>query len=222
MSTFSKKYYSPKNPDMFLSVSWETGYRNIQVFHEGRLVHAINQPTVLVKGVKIQDEKLGTLKFFFSESRPRKLEIKVNRRKFKTINKLNLGYDYTGLITIFTTLSVLAVCESFVLGGLYEFNFSYPLFSFAFTSGFVIAALYGVTSYLLSKRKSWSFFMGTSMFVVNDIDFNNKYRDDPQFGCKFHSIDCSLLNAHLYAISSKAHFKRSEAGTNFSTRRWFD
>jgi hypothetical protein len=169
MSTFSKKYYSPKNPEMFLSLSWETGYRNIQVFHENRLVHTIHQPAVLIKGIKIQDEELGNLKFSFTTERPRKLVIKVNNRKFKTINKLDLGYDYTGLITIFTSLAVLAAMESLIFGGMFDFDFSYPLFSFTFFASFAIAALYGVTSYLLSKKKSWSYFMGTSVFALTTL-----------------------------------------------------
>lgn len=169
MSAFSKKYYSPKNAEVFLFVSWDTGYRNIQIFYQDRLIHTIQQPTVLVKGIKIQDDELGTIKCSFTTTRPRKLEIKVNNKKFKTVNKLNLGYDYTGLIAIFTTLAVLAAMEIVIFGGMFGFNFSYPLFSIVFISGFIITVLYGVTSYLLSKKKPWAYFIGTSIFVITTL-----------------------------------------------------
>lgn len=169
MSTFSKIYHSPKDPNLSLSVTWETGYRNIQVFHKDRLVHTIKQPAVLVDGIKIKDEELGTLKFSFSIARPRKLEIKVNNRKYKTINKLDLGYDYTGLVATFSSLAVFAAMEAFMLGGFYDFDFSIFEFKMLFIIDIVIVALYGTTSYLLSKRKAWSYFMGTSMFMLTSF-----------------------------------------------------
>lgn len=169
MSAFVKNYYSPKDPDLFLSVTWETGYRNIQVYHNQRLVHTIAQPAALIKGVTIQDEELGTIKFRFTTERPRKLEVKVNNKKFKTINKRDLGYDYTGLITIFTTLCVLAAMESIIIGGSAGFDFSYPFILVSFTLGILISVAYGVTSYLLSKRVSWSYFMGTGIFTVTSL-----------------------------------------------------
>lgn len=154
---------------MFLAVSWETGYRNIQVFHEGRLVHTINQPGVLVDGIKIVDEKLGKLKFVFSTERPRKLEIKVNNRKFKTVNKLDMGYEYGGLVAIFTTLAIFAAIETMIFGGLYDFDFAYLEFTGLFIINAAIVALYIVTSILLSKKKPWAYFIGGSMFLLTTL-----------------------------------------------------
>ena len=58
MSSFSKIYYSPKDASLSLSAKWETGYRNIEIFHEDRLVHRIPHPGVLMKGIQIADEEL--------------------------------------------------------------------------------------------------------------------------------------------------------------------
>ena len=169
MSTFSKKYYSPKDPKKFLSVTWETGYKNIQVFDEDRLVHTIPQPAVLMEGVKIKDEQLGTLKFSFSLERPRKLEIKVNNKKYKPLNKLDLHYDYTGLITVFSALAVFAGIEGVIIGGVYGFDFSITGVTIFFVIEFIFVISYGLTSYFLSKKKPWIYFLGTFLFSLTTL-----------------------------------------------------
>ncbi len=166
MSAFSKKYYSPKNSDEFLSVTWETGYKNIQIYHNSRLVHSINSPSVLMEGIKFEDAELGKIKIRFTTERPRKLEIKVNGKKYKTVSKLNLRYDYTGPITVFTTLSVFAAIGDMLFLGFNEFNISDPIVTTVFVIDIIIITIYGVTSYLLSKRKPWVFFLGTSVFAL--------------------------------------------------------
>ncbi|MFK7783849.1 MAG: hypothetical protein AB8B56_01970 [Crocinitomicaceae bacterium] len=168
MSTFVKNYYSPKNPAIFLSVSWETGYRDIQVRYNGRLVHTIPQPTVLVDGVKIRDEELGVIKFKFTSDRPRKLVVKVNNKKFNTVNKF-YKYEYVGLVTVFTTLALFAGIEAFMLAGIYEFNFAFLPFTMIFVLGLIIAAIYGVTSFFLSKRVAWMYFVGAGIFTVTTV-----------------------------------------------------
>jgi hypothetical protein len=169
MSAFVKNYYSPKNPAIFLSVSWETGYRNIQVYYNDRLVHTIKQPTVLEDGVKIKDEELGTIKFRFSTVRPRKLEIKVNNRKYKIVNNFAPGYDYSSLVTVFTTLALFAVIESFILAGMARFDFSYPLVGIFFTLGILITGIYAVIAFLLTKKVNWSYFIGTGIFTITTL-----------------------------------------------------
>lgn len=169
MSTFSKKYYSPKDSNIFLSVSWESGYKNIQIFSESRLVYAISQPGILVEGIKFEDAELGIIKICFTSDRPRKLEIKVNKKKYKTINKIDLGYDYTGLITIFTSLAFFAVIENFMFGGLYGFEFSNSVFTAIFFVNFVIVAFYGITSYFLRKKKPAIYFVGASIFLITTL-----------------------------------------------------
>jgi len=169
MSTFVKNYYSPKNPAVFLAISWETGYRDLQVRYNDRLVHTVPNPGVLVDGIKIQDEELGKIKLKFTTARPRKLEVKVNNRKFKTVNKLDLGYDYSGLIAIFSVLSLFAIIEAFFTGWIYKFNFAITHFSIAFFLGLLIALIYALTSYFLSRKKTWLYFIGTGIFTITTL-----------------------------------------------------
>jgi hypothetical protein len=169
MSTFTKKYYSPKDDNLFLSVSWEIGYRNIQVYHGDRLVHAIAHPGALEDGIKIEDEKLGKIKFIFSTTRPITLEIKVNNRKFKTVNKLDFSYDYGGLIALFTTLAIIAGIENMIFGGFYDFNFAIPAFTILFVINVVIVGFYIVTTYLLRKKKPWAYFIGVAVFLFTTV-----------------------------------------------------
>lgn len=169
MTSFSKKYYSPKDSNKFLSVTWETGYKNIQVFYNNRLVHTVKNPIVLVEGIKIEDSELGTIKFRFTTERPRKLEIKVNNKKFKTINKIKLGYDYTGLITIFTTLAVLGCMGNVLILGTIAHALSDPIIIAVYIIDILIVISYGVTSYLLSKRKPSAFFIGAPIFTFTTL-----------------------------------------------------
>jgi hypothetical protein len=168
VSDFNKNYYSPKNPAIFLSVSWETGYRNVQVRYNGRLIHTIPHPPVLVDGVKISDQELGTIKIRFSSGRPKKLEIKVNNKKFKTVNKF-YTYDYSGLTAIFSGLALFAGIETSILGLFYRFNFLYFDFTLFFIGGILITALYALTVILLMKKINWIYFFGTAIFTLTTI-----------------------------------------------------
>lgn len=169
MSSFSKKYYSPKNSAIFLSVTWETGYKNIQVFYAGRLMYSLDEPVALVDGVKFEDSELGKIKISFTLDRPRKLDIRVNNKKFKTVNKIKFGYDYGGLIAIFTTLSVFAAGENLLISEDYGYDYSSPVFSTLSAINFGIAAAYGITAYLLSQKKPWAYFLGTLLFLTTTI-----------------------------------------------------
>jgi len=165
MSSFSKKYYAPKDPEKFLGVTWETGYKNIVITYNDRIVHVINQPATLMEGIKFEDEELGKIKIQFTTERPRKLEIKVNRKKYKTVNKIDLGYDYTGLVTVFTSLSVFALIGVLFLLGMVEFNIEHPVVKAILMIDILIIIAYGVTSYLLHKKKPMAYFIGASIFL---------------------------------------------------------
>ena len=166
MSTFSKKYYAPKNQDKYIGVTWEAGYRNIQMRYNDRLIHSIKQPEVLIKGIKFEDEELGKIKIQFTVERPRKLEIKVNNKKYKTINKRQLGYEYNGLVTTFSALAIFAAMELFYFMGLINFDFSHPVVKTIVTVDLLIIIAYGLTSYFLMKRKPYVYFVGTTIFLI--------------------------------------------------------
>ena len=166
MSAFSKKYYPPKGDGEYLAVSWDVGYKNIVVYHKGRLVCEIPRPSVLVDGIKVQDPELGEIKFQLTTTRPTKIEIKVNKKKYKTINKIKLSYYYGGLVTVFTTLSVFACFELLVLVGSDDFSFAYQPLVIYFVIDLAIVITYGTVSFLLGKRKPYAYFVGTTIFLA--------------------------------------------------------
>lgn len=166
MSTFTKKYYHPKRADEFLTLIWETGYKNVQITYNGRLIKEVSNPGVFVNGLKITDEEIGKISIAFTSVGPKKLEVKVNRKKYKTVNKLNLGYDYSGLIAVFAVLAFFAAIEEVILGFTFNFNFQIPLFAVTFLLYLIPLTIYTVTSFLLGKRKAWAYFLGASMFAL--------------------------------------------------------
>ena len=169
MSNFSKNYYSPKNRSEYLSVIWEIGYRNVQIYHKERLVHTIPSPDSLMEGILIEDEELGKISVIFTIERPRKLEIKVNRKKYKTVNKIKLGYDFGGLIAVFTSLAVFAVMGTALLLGFTGFNLENPTVLVVFIFDLVLIATYGSTAYLFKKKKAWAYFIGGGLFLATTL-----------------------------------------------------
>ena len=166
MSDFTKKYFSPKDSSLFLSLAWEKGYKDIQIFHGNRLVHSIKSPVPLMEGIQINDPELGKIKVRFTTERPRKLEIKVNGKKFKTVNNRKLGYDYTGLVTIFGVLALFAALSDLTFLGFSGFNFQHSLVFTVFIIDLIVIASYILTAYFLSKRKPQVYFLGTVIFTL--------------------------------------------------------
>ncbi|MFT6501867.1 MAG: hypothetical protein ACJASQ_001983 [Crocinitomicaceae bacterium] len=166
MSTFSKKYYSQKDSSFYLSLAWEKGYKNIQIFHGERLVHTIPGPAPLMKGVQINDSELGKVKIKFTIERPHKLEIKVNGKKFKTVNNIKLGYDYTGLITVFSVLALFATLSDLIFLGSSSFNFQHSVVFTVFVIDIIVITSYILTAYFLVKRKPHVYFLGTIIFTL--------------------------------------------------------
>ena len=169
MSNFSKNYYSPKDKSEYLSVTWEMGYRNVQIYHKERLVHVISLPSSLLDGIIIEDEELGKISVKFTVERPRKLEIKVNRKKYKTVNKIKLGYDFGGLIAVFTTLAVFAAIGLLILLGLAEFDLQNPLVLVLVIVDLVIIATYSSTVFLLKNKKAWAYFIGGALYLATTL-----------------------------------------------------
>lgn len=169
MSDFSKNYYSSKNKSKFLTLSWETGYRNIQLFDGNRLITTIDRPQHLIKGINVEDSEVGRIYLKFTTVGPKKVEIKVNRKKYVTVNKLKLGYDFSGLISVFTSLAVLVAIGLFILLGSTNFDFGIPIVATVTIIDIVIIGVYGTTSYLLSKKKTWAYFMGSGLYLATTL-----------------------------------------------------
>lgn len=169
MSDFAKNYYSPKNKGKFLSLTWETGYRNVQLFDGTRLITTIEHPQQLIKGIKIEDSEFGRINLKFTTVGPKKVEIKVNRKKYVTVNKLKLGYDFSGLISVFTSLAVLVAIGLFILLGSTNFDFGIPIVAAITIIDIIIMSVYGITSYLLSKKHAWAYFVGGGLFLATTL-----------------------------------------------------
>ncbi|MFT5860260.1 MAG: hypothetical protein ACI865_002369 [Flavobacteriaceae bacterium] len=53
-----------------------------------------------------------------------------------------------------------------MFGGMYGFDFRYVEFTTFFLINFILIGIYGTASYLLSKKKTWAYFMGAILFLL--------------------------------------------------------
>lgn len=117
MSTFTKNYYHPKNDEIFLTLRWEQGYKNVEIFHGDELIRTITSRSELIKGVTWVDDVLGKISVKLSTDRPMKIVLKVKRKKFKTVNlkKYKESYNigavrfFFGFMSVVYALSIIPV-----------------------------------------------------------------------------------------------------------------
>ena len=169
MSQFSKRYYSRKNKTIFLDLVWDAGYKNVQIYFKDNLLGTFPNPSVFINGVSLKHEELGKIKIKFTTVGPKKLEVKLNRKKLLTVNKLKLGYDFSGLIAVFATLSFFVLISIVILFLSYPdvLPISYILTPLLIEIFFFL--LYGLCSYFLSKKKTWAYYVGTAAFTLTTL-----------------------------------------------------
>lgn len=169
MSQFSKRYYSRKNKTIFLDLVWDAGYKNVQVYFKDKLVETFSNPSVLINGVSLKHEELGKINIKFTTIGPKKLEVKLNGKKLITVNKLKLGYDFSGLIAVFATLSFFVLISIAILFLSYSDILPISYFLTPLLIEIFFFLLYGLCSYFLSKKKTWAYYVGTTAFALTTL-----------------------------------------------------
>jgi hypothetical protein len=169
MSTFSKRYSLPNEPNKSIYLTWETGFKNVKVYFDGRLITTIARPTELKSGFYFEDSVLGNIKIKFSSSRPIVLNVSIEGTSYYPENSKNDREGFAGLVTLFWII--------FGLGTLGTV-FAYSQLISIIDSSFLIAAIiidvlmlaaYAVAAIFLNKRQGWAYFLGVTVFLHSTI-----------------------------------------------------
>jgi hypothetical protein len=166
MSTFSKRYSLPGQADQSIYLTWESGYKNVKVYENGRLITTIARPTEFKSGFYYEDKTLGNIKIQFSSNKPIVLTISVEGTSYFPENSKNDREGFAGLVTLFWVIfgigTVVTIIAYSLIGGMFDSS----LFAAAISIDVAILASYVITAIYLSKRKGWAYFLGVTTFII--------------------------------------------------------
>ncbi len=162
---YEKRYPFARNQNEFVTLTWETGYRNVQIWFRERLVATIENPASIKKGVKITDEELNVIELTFSE-KPMAIDVVIDGfhspvnfshpSKVLKLSARTLWYIF-GLAVIGTLINA---GTSRLMMPANQIQF---LFDVVFTVAYLIAAIN------TGKSKTWGYFLGMSVFTFSTI-----------------------------------------------------
>ncbi len=167
MSNYSKKYTSIKNDNHHLFLTWESGYKNLKVYHEGEVIHTEVSPSNFMKGVTFEHPLLQSVQLKFSSGSPIIMQLKVNGVKYLPENNIKKMKESTlgGLAHLFTILAFLSVVGAFLIQLTFGFNLSVPAALIQLVFDIVVIGIYVTSAVLLYKNKPWAYFLGSITFV---------------------------------------------------------
>ena len=162
---YEKRYPFARNQNEFVTLTWETGYRNVQIWFRERLVATIENPASIKKGVKIIDEELNDIELTFSE-KPMAIDVvidgfhsPVNFSHPSKVLKLSARtFWYIFGLAVLGTLINAGTSRLMMPANQIQF-----LFDVVFTVAYLIAAIN------TGKSKSWGYFLGMSVFTFSTI-----------------------------------------------------
>lgn len=167
MGHYTKTYSRNFHPEDTLVLSWDSGYTNICIYDNSRLIHSWEKPSGFLKGVQIEDEHLGTIKLKFTDTRPLQLELKVGGKKYKPHREGKQVNDLSGIISVFWAMAALTgVILLWFLGNLlvYDVNDSFWTIAMIMT---IIVGIYLSTALLMLKKHFWGYFIGTGYLILS-------------------------------------------------------
>lgn len=168
MSNYSKKYISIRNENQSVFLTWETGYKNLKVYHEGILIQTIEKPWALTNGVSFEHSTLGNIELHLTTTSPMIIEMKIGGEKyFPEGMKTSIKKEaFSGLVSIFWTLSVLAFLSALLVQINYGYNLDVPVVLIQLIFDVIIVSIYVVSAIFLSRRKAWAYFLGGITFML--------------------------------------------------------
>lgn len=146
-------------------MTWESGYRNVQIWFRERLVATIANPSSLKKGIKIKDEELNEIELSFSE-RPMTIDVVIdgyhcptNRsHPLKTFKLVNKSFWVIFILAVLGTLINLGQLKFSTVENQIQFGID-----LVFTTSYLIAAI------STAQGKVWFYFLGLSVFTVSSL-----------------------------------------------------
>lgn len=166
MSNFSKKYSLPHHPESIVFLTWETGYKNMKIYHNGSVAGLVNSLRELMNGVEFQLENDERLEVKMSTSKPMMPVVKIDGNQYYTDNKLSEKESVTSLASLFWTLAGLAVIGAVIAQGMMGFQLSHPVAITQLIMDIVVISIYTLSAIYLGKNKSWAYFLGTGTFFL--------------------------------------------------------
>ena len=178
---YEKKYPFARNQNEFVTLTWETGYRNVQIWFRERLVATIANPATIKKGFKITDEELNVIELTFSE-KPMAIDVVIDGFH----SPINFSYPSKVLklsARTFWYIFGFAVLGTLINAGvsrlLMPANQIQFLFDVAFTVTYLIAAINTGKSKNLGifSRNECVYFFYNSLYCSNRFIGRVKLRD---------------------------------------------
>lgn len=159
---YQKKYPIPKLKNEFLLISWDRGYKNIQLFYKDRLIETIKNAAQLKKGLTIQDIELNRIDLKFSDS-PMAIDVIFDgihcasnvSHPFKEMKKFSPIFWMIAIFGLLASAFELAV------------NLDYTLaFNIVLIIDTPIVLAYFVSAIFVGKTKPWAFWLGFITYAI--------------------------------------------------------
>lgn len=160
MSTFTKRYFDPKDENKHLTLVWEPGYRNVHIYYFKKLIQIIEDPMEIKQGTFFNSEDVGEVSLAFTKERPMKIELKVEGRRYKTVNKLKR--ELPNFVSIRMLFAFFVVARAIALYTVYDvisFSLFYPLiiYNVVYLIGYLL-------SFILIKNYPRIFYVGSALY----------------------------------------------------------
>ncbi len=169
MSAYSKKYSHPTRTNDFVFVTWETGYRNLNVYRNGEVVATANGVQELFNGVSVNTPEIGTLRLGLTKDKPIRLLVEIDGERYSAAKETTEDAEVLNRISyIFWALFILGGIGFVILLSQVMPLISIPTVLVAVILDGLIVLSYGATA-LLVKRLSWLYYVGTGIYLLTSI-----------------------------------------------------
>lgn len=169
MGSFTKIYSRSFHPEESVTLTWDAGYRNVEIYDGKRIVNRWDLPGVFTKGTSFQDEKLGKIQIEFTSTRPLQLQLKIDGKKYTPNKAGKPSVDLSGAIGVFWGMTALtAVVYIYVVTILANSIFLSRVSNF-FLIGAGVIGIYLFSAIMMSLKKHWAFFIGFAYMTLSTI-----------------------------------------------------
>lgn len=159
---YQKKYPIAHLNNESLLLTWDQGYKNIQLFFRDRLVKLIPNASQVKKGIKFRDEELNIVELNFSES-PMSINVIIDGIH-SSINASHPIKEMKKFGGIFWLVAIFGIVVSAIEISVYRFNLPIMMIVAVFDSVIVVA--YILSAIYVSKSKPWAFWLGFITFIA--------------------------------------------------------
>lgn len=168
---FNKKYILPKRRDEHITLAWDRGYINVDIFFEGERIQSINNRQELLKGIAFENEKLGRIDIFFADS---KYELGVKVEGFES--PTNRNYPLKSILELRNFFLIPMIIHVLILIFLFYSIFQVPKMSldwslFVFPLGIHLFSIliYITSTILINKKVPLGYLIGLIYFFLYGI-----------------------------------------------------